>query len=151
MFVVATTLNVRAGPSASATLLGKLARGGQLLAVDAASGWIAIRLENGALGWVDSRYVADTAPPVIAEIEPEPPASEPPARPAYDRNQVVQAIIRASIAGYSGRCPCPYNTMKNGRSCGGNSAYLRAGGEAPLCFARDVTQAMIDNWVARQR
>ncbi len=35
------------------------------------------------------------------------------------------------------------DTMKNWRACGGNSAYSRAGGFKPLCFATDVTPAMI--------
>ena len=60
--------------------------------------------------------------------------------------QIVQNIIDESIANYSGRCPCPYNRASNGSSCGKRSAYLRAGGYAPLCFANDVTPAMISNY-----
>lgn len=55
--------------------------------------------------------------------------------------QVKQAIIRQSIDSYPGNCPCPYSTMRNGRSCGGRSAYNRGGGYAPVCYARDVTAA----------
>jgi hypothetical protein len=34
--------------------------------------------------------------------------------------------------------------MRNGRACGGRSAYSRPGGAAPLCYPTDVTAAMID-------
>jgi hypothetical protein len=57
--------------------------------------------------------------------------------------QIRQRLIRQSIAAYSGSCPCPYSRDRAGRSCGGRSAYSRPGGAAPLCFARDVTPAMI--------
>lgn len=57
--------------------------------------------------------------------------------------QVKQRIIRDSIANYSGSCPCPYNSDRAGRRCGARSAYSRPGGAAPICFAGDVTPAMI--------
>ena len=56
---------------------------------------------------------------------------------------VKQRLIRESIANYSGSCPCPYNTDRGGRSCGRRSAYSRPGGAAPLCYASDVTPAMV--------
>lgn len=55
--------------------------------------------------------------------------------------QVKQAIIRQSIASYSGSCPCPYSTARNGSRCGGRSAYSRPGGAAPFCYASDVSAA----------
>ena len=57
--------------------------------------------------------------------------------------QIRQILIEASIAAYSGNCPCPYSTMRNGRSCGRRSAYSRPGGEAPLCYPKDVTAEMV--------
>ena len=59
---------------------------------------------------------------------------------------IRQTIIRESLSNYSGRCPCPYNTMSNGASCGGRSAYSRPGGAAPICYPSDVTPAMISAW-----
>jgi hypothetical protein len=59
---------------------------------------------------------------------------------------VIALVIAASIATYKqlcGPCACPNDTMKNGRACGGNSAYLRGGGEKPLCSPTDVTSSMI--------
>ena len=62
--------------------------------------------------------------------------------------QIRKILIEESIAAYSGNCPCPYSTMRNGRSCGRRSAYSREGGEAPLCYAKDVTGEMVAEWRA---
>lgn len=55
-------------------------------------------------------------------------------------------MIEASISAYDGACPCPYNTTGNGAACGGRSAYSRRGGEAPLCYAGDITDAMVADY-----
>jgi hypothetical protein len=60
--------------------------------------------------------------------------------------QARQQIIRQSIAAYPGPCACPYNVMRNGRSCGGRSAYSRPGGAAPICYPADVTEAQLRDW-----
>lgn len=57
--------------------------------------------------------------------------------------QVRQILIAESIAAYSGNCPCPYSRARNGSRCGRRSAYDREGGEAPLCFPKDVTAEMV--------
>ena len=41
---------------------------------------------------------------------------------------IAQRLIDDSIAAYSGNCPCPYNTARNGSRCGKRSAYNRPGG-----------------------
>jgi len=64
--------------------------------------------------------------------------------------QVKQRIIRASIADYPGNCPCPYNTARNGSRCGGRSAWSRAGGYAPVCYAKEVTNADVRAWRANR-
>ena len=70
---------------------------------------------------------------------------------ALTDDQVRERMIQESINAYSGKCPCPYNTMSNGRACGGRSAYSKPGGESPLCHERDITDAMLANWRSRQR
>jgi hypothetical protein len=60
--------------------------------------------------------------------------------------QIIQNIISESIANYSGNCPCPYNRASNGSSCGRRSAYSKVGGYAPVCYAKDVTPAMISSY-----
>jgi len=65
--------------------------------------------------------------------------------------EVRQRIIRESIAAYPGPCACPYSVMRNGRSCGGRSAYSRPGGYAPICYPRDVTQEQVAAWRQSRR
>jgi hypothetical protein len=62
--------------------------------------------------------------------------------------QIKQQIIRASLVSYPGACPCPYSVMRNGRSCGGRSAYSRPGGYAPTCYPQDVSAADVTAWRA---
>ena len=45
-------------------------------------------------------------------------------------------------------CPCPYNSMSNGRQCGARSAYAKPGGYSPLCYPSDVSEAMIAEFIA---
>jgi len=63
--------------------------------------------------------------------------------------EIKKAIIQASLATYSGSCPCPYNVDRAGRRCGKRSAYSRPGGASPICFEEDVTPAMVEAY--RQR
>ncbi len=65
--------------------------------------------------------------------------------------QIRQEIINESIANYRGSCPCPYNTDRAGRRCGARSAYSRPGGASPICYAKDVTQKMVDEYRKRTR
>ena len=73
-------------------------------------------------------------------------------------DNIRQILIDKSIHSYqtySGDCPCPYNTAKDGSRCGGRSAYSRApvdpapvepGALAPIslfCYESDITQQML--------
>ena len=60
--------------------------------------------------------------------------------------EIRQMMIRDSLAAYPGPCPCPYNTMMNGRQCGSFSAYSKPGGRSPLCYSQDVSQKMVDDY-----
>jgi hypothetical protein len=62
---------------------------------------------------------------------------------------IAAIIVQASRDQYhaGGRpCACPDDSMRNGRACGGRSAYSRPGGASPLCYPRDVTAAMIERY-----
>src|ERR1700685_1626802 len=68
--------------------------------------------------------------------------------------EIKRAIITESIDSYRasrGNCPCPYNTDRAGHSCGRRSAYSRPGGAAPICYERDVTQKMVDDYRRENR
>ena len=60
--------------------------------------------------------------------------------------EVKQRIINESLASYPGHCPCPYNSDRAGRSCGGRSAWSRPGGYAPKCYPADVTRAEVEDY-----
>jgi hypothetical protein len=63
--------------------------------------------------------------------------------------QIRQQIIQQSVSAYLATghpCACPYNSARNGSSCGGRSAYSRPGGAAPLCYPSDVTDGMVADW-----
>jgi len=50
------------------------------------------------------------------------------------------------MGGYSGNCPCPYSTARNGSRCGRRSAYSREGGAEPLCYPQDVSAEMVKEY-----
>lgn len=68
------------------------------------------------------------------------------ARSKLSDAQIKQRIIKQSIAEYPGSCACPYNSARNGSSCGGRSAWSRGGGYAPMCYAKDVSAAQVRAW-----
>jgi hypothetical protein len=59
--------------------------------------------------------------------------------------QESKASYRAKLQrrGKAGTCPCPDDTARDGSRCGGRSAYIRPGGEKPLCGPEDVTDGMV--------
>lgn len=69
--------------------------------------------------------------------------------PAQDLVSIKRQMIQQSIQNYPGNCPCPYNRASNGSSCGGRSAWSRPGGRSPICFAEDITNSMVQSWMAR--
>lgn len=65
--------------------------------------------------------------------------------------EIKQAIIKESIASYKGNCPCPYSVDRAGRMCGRRSAYSKPGGASPLCYEKDVSQKMVDDYRRRTK
>ena len=95
----------------------------------------------------EQQAIGKTAP--IAPQEPAASQSREPAQ-SISGQTIADQIIAASIASYSGSCPCPYNFDRAGRRCGGRSAYSRPGGYAPICFESDVTLEMIQKHRRKQ-
>jgi hypothetical protein len=65
---------------------------------------------------------------------------------------IAAIIVQTSRDQYhaGGRpCACPDDSMRNGRACGGRSAYSRPGGAAPLCYPSDVSAAMVESYKQR--
>lgn len=66
-------------------------------------------------------------------------------------HKAKKRMIEESISLYSGNCPCPYNSMRNGRSCGKRSAYSRPGGAAPLCYPKDILDKEAEKYLNDRR
>lgn len=66
-------------------------------------------------------------------------------------HEIRRILVNQSVARYSGSCPCPYNTDRGGRRCGGRSAYSRPGGASPLCYPSDVSDSAVEAYRARTR
>lgn len=128
-----TTSAVKLRASPDGAVIGTVPRGAGIRAMEASSGWRRVVYE-GAEGWVADRYLSTATPA----------ASPTPAKPAPTPAPVTPQIARAAPAEisdggpirspYVGRCECPYDVMRNGRSCGGRSAYSRPGGAQPRCY-----------------
>ena len=62
--VVASRLNLRAGPGAEHPVVGKLTRGEQVHVLEQADGWKRVRLDAGGLeGWVAGEYLQSPPTP----------------------------------------------------------------------------------------
>jgi len=83
---------------------------------------------------------------LFASIAFAQPSANLPAAGSKTDAQVRQILIDESIEAYPGNCPCPYNTMRNGRSCGKRSAWNKPGGYSPLCYADDVSDEQVAQW-----
>ena len=117
-----------------------------------------------------SGSAAQAAPAPVPAIPSSPSGPTPSAKAslpdkpvgADNRRKVEAALTAAAIAAIivqasrdqyhaSGRpCACPDDSMRNGRACGGRSAYSRPGGASPLCYPGDVPAAMIESYMQRQ-
>lgn len=65
-----------------------------------------------------------------------------------DELSIRQAMVEASIAAYSGNCPCPENRDRAGRRCGKHSAYSRPGGAAPHCYPDKIPAKEVARFMA---
>jgi len=140
-YVTASVLNIRAEPSTSSSIVGSLSNGTSVTVFERSGDWLRITGPRPTLtGWVHGDYTSATRPPAPV-AQPAPVVAQP--APLLNRNDIVQQIINRSIRSYSGNCPCPYNRDSAGRQCGGRSAYSRPGGARTICYASDVTEAMI--------
>lgn len=146
MYVDASKLNVRDGPSKTATQVWTLKRDEKVTVVEENGDWRRVK-SSRYNGWVFGTYLTGSKAPTRTE---ESLAKLQPAKPTLSTAKIAQILIERSIAYYTGNCPCPYNRTRSGRRCGGNSAYSRPGGDEPLCFPADVTAKMVSDYRARQ-
>jgi hypothetical protein len=131
MFTTAR-VRVRAEPSTKSVALRTLEKGTRLVSTTEDGGWFRISHEN-AEGWIRGDYLTERPPEVVMAPD-QPPAA------IVSKQQRQVAPVRAARTGepvrqaYTGRCDCPYDRMRNGRRCGGNSAWSKPGGRQSVCF-----------------
>lgn len=66
--------------------------------------------------------------------------------PQQTDDQIRQHIIDESVASYPGVCACPFNTARNGSSCGRRSAWSKQGGYAPVCYKKEISSQQVAEW-----
>lgn len=134
---------LRIGASSNADIIDRLDVGRKVELIEVQNSWSRVR-DNLTLkeGWIASRFLKDREP----ETKPDEPPKQKPTSipPALAPSVIIQRIIIESVARYPGSCACPYSTDRRGRRCGNRSAYSKPGGYAPICFAKDVTNSMIE-------
>ena len=96
---------------------------------------------------------SEPAPFVVAQIPTKSNEPRGTGQPAdLSASSIAGLIVLESRNAYYATghpCACPDDLMRNGRRCGGNSAYIRPGGAHPLCSSADVTAEMINQYRAR--
>jgi len=109
-------------------LLAKLPPGQELFKISDSGKWTRVNVATlNVWGYVPSSRISDECV-VGTEIH----------RSDLGHQETAHILMRESLRGYGGSCPCPYNSDRAGRSCGARSAYSRPGGKSPLCYARDI-------------
>jgi len=96
---------------------------------------------------------ASQRPPQTATTPAEQPSKQKHTAEILTAAAIAALIVAESRRAYHARgrpCACPDDSMRNGRACGGRSAYSRPGGAAPLCYPTDVSESMIKAYRDRQ-
>lgn len=149
MYVDATRLNVRNGPSKKHKVIWTLKNDEKVSVVNRQGSWAKLQSDR-YVGWVFATYLTPKPAQPKAVGQTHSAASTTTVKPRLSDAAIADILIERSLAYYDGKCPCPYNRARNGSRCGRRSAYSRPGGAEPLCYAKDVTDAMIANYRARQ-
>lgn len=55
--VIASTLNIRSGPSTNNTIIGYVHKGDKLQILETSNGWYKVKLSNGKIGWGSGNYI----------------------------------------------------------------------------------------------
>ncbi|HDZ72256.1 MAG TPA: SH3 domain-containing protein [Aurantimonas coralicida] len=123
----ASRLNLRASPSTSSAVMRTLDEGEAVTVLETAAPWRKVRV-GSAVGWVHGAYLRQEQGRVINSRPPLIP-------PAPIIGRAVPSRAGQPIrSARQGSCDCPYDVMRNGRVCGGRSAYSRPGGRSPQCY-----------------
>jgi uncharacterized protein YraI len=150
-FVRGNGVAFRSGPSTDYPIIDRFDSGREVALIEQTSEWSHVRDRlTQRDGWMASRFLGDRREEERPKAEPPKPKKvAPPSIPVLSDSTIIQRIIAESLAAYPGSCPCPYNRDRGGRTCGRRSAYSKPGGYSPICYAEDVSRAMIEAFRAR--
>ena len=141
---------LRAGPGSAHAVLDRFEKGRIVSVVARGAEWSEIRDEiTRRRGYVATRFLAASGDQSTDDGAARAKTTIAPPKVAFDDSFIVERILSASLAGYAGNCPCPFNVDRAGRKCGKRSAWSRLGGAAPLCYREEVTPDMIAAWRLR--
>lgn len=147
LYVTGSKVNLRDAPSLKGKTLGQLAEGTLVTRVAEAEGWSEIKTPLGQ-GWMATRFLSTDRPSNVQQKETRRAVAAP---SSSEIARAKEEIIRQSIESYPGSCPCPYNSDRAGRRCGGRSAWSRAGGYSTLCYESDISDERLKTYFARLR
>lgn len=149
LYVDASRLNVRNGPSKTNKVIWTLKRDQEVQVVRTQGDWSFLK---GARfeGWVFKTYLTPKKSAPVKVAKRSPPQKKIVKRNGKSTAAIKKLLIKRSHAYYPGSCPCPYYRDRAGRKCGRRSAYSRPGGRSPLCYSRDVSAQMVADYRARQ-
>ncbi|WP_183433623.1 SH3 domain-containing protein [Mesorhizobium sp. RMAD-H1] len=120
---------MRTEPNTSSNIIRQIEAGQSVKALNHRSGWFSVSYQNRT-GWVYGAFISEDPPPSRARRAKVRPVTP----PAVARIAPIRRSGQPIRSPYVGRCDCPYDLMRNGRLCGGRSAYSRPGGRDPTCY-----------------
>lgn len=129
-----TAARVRKNPTTKSAIVATLQKGQQVKVYDREGDWLRISAMDVS-GWIRKDLLERAARPQY--LRPASPVPQRVARPTNDANPTPvrkRSGDRPIRDAYVGTCDCPYDVMRNGRLCGGRSAYNRPGGREPVCY-----------------
>ena len=142
LYVSGHKVALRADPNPKGKILDRYDTGQAVEVLERGDTWIHVRHSRTKReGWIQAKRLRESPPEAEAEKPTQVRTS-----PQLSAAEIQKRLIADSIAAYPGPCACPYQSARNGSSCGKRAAYVRPGGYAPLCFAGDITPAMIEEY-----
>jgi uncharacterized protein YraI len=121
-----TNVRLRREPNTSAEIMWTVPAGSEVASHEQNGQWHRVTASSYD-GWMHGDYLRSSKPqPQRTAAPPRPlPVVSPPSQDRFGQPRREP---------YVGTCDCPYDQMRNGRRCGGNSAYSRPGGRSPACY-----------------
>lgn len=121
-------VRVRVAPDTGSRIITTLPLGDLVQTNGQQGDWYNVTV-SARIGWIHGDYLSEAKPVELTSTTPVAPAA------ASDDGNVSEHAsgdpVRDALVG---RCDCPYDLMRNGRLCGGRSAYSKPGGRSPVCY-----------------